>query len=365
MRFDRKGTWAALLLIVAAMALVVAGCGGGDDDSGTTAAAGTGSQTASSGDSGDSGEKVTKFAIASPEKGNDFGWNQQGVEAAKKVAQDMGIEVEVADGSGYDNVDPILSQLSSGAQFVIAHASGYNASAVDVATKTGVPEMSWDNPEGLEPGLVGDAETASQQGAYLAGVLAAKMSKSGTIGIVTSADDTNWNKMSGGFIAGARSVNPDIKILSAQIGQAGYADSAGGKRVTKTVIAGGADVIIGMGDGSSFGMLQAVEQSNGAKFIDVIGDKSSVDKKGVLLSSVLWNFEPAFKQAIEDINAGTFGEKGYTLDLKNGGISLLKTDLIPDDVWSEIEDAKQKIISGEVEVPLTAKKGDVQALLKK
>jgi len=362
MRFNRKGTWTALLLIIAAMAFVVAGCGGDNGTSTTAGDTGTGAQTASG---GDSGKKVTKFAIASPEKGNDFGWNQQGVAAAKQVAQDLGIEVEVADGSGYDNVDPILSQLAQSAQFVIAHASGYNASAVDVATKTGVPMMSWDNPEGLEPGLVGDAETASQEGAYLAGVLAAKASKSGTIGIVTSADDTNWNKMSGGFIAGARSVDPNIKILSAQIGQAGYADSAGGKRVTKTLIAGGADVIIGMGDGSSFGMLQAVEQANGAKFIDVIGDKTSVDKKGVLLSSVLWNFEPAFKQAIEDIDNGTFGKEVYTLNLENGGISLLKTDQIPADVWSEIEDAKQKIISGEIEVPLTTKKGEVQALLKK
>ncbi len=348
-----RGKWAAMA-VVGAMAIAAVGCGGDDET------------TTQSGGGDDSGAKVTKFAIATPEKGNDFGWNQQGVEAAKKVAQELGVKVEVADGSGYDNVDPILSQLANGgAQLVIAHASGYNASAVDVATKTSVPEMSWDNPEGLEPQLVGDAETASQEGSYLAGVLAAKVSKSGTLGIVTSADDTNWNKMAGGFIAGARSVDPGVKLLYAQIGQAGYADSAGGKRVAKTVVAGGADVVIGMGDGSSFGMLQAVEQAGGdAKFIDVIGDKSSLDKQGVLLSSVLWNFEPAFKQAIEDVNAGTFGEKGYTLDLENEGISLLKTDLIPDDVWTAIEDAKQKIIDGETDVPLTAKKDDVQALLK-
>ena len=357
MKRETRGKWAALA-VVGAMAVVAAGCG---DDGGSTGASGGGG-----GGGGGGGAKVTKFAIATPEKGNDFGWNQQGVAAAKQVAQELGVEVEVADGSGYDNVDPILSQLANGgSQLVIAHASGYNASAIDVATKTSVPELSWDNPEGLEPGLVGDAETASQEGAYLAGVLAAKVSKSGTLGIVTSADDTNWNKMSGGFIAGARSVAPDAKILYAQIGQAGYADSAGGKRVAKTVIAGGADVIIGMGDGSSFGMLQAVEEAGGdTKFIDVIGDKTSLDKKGVLLSSVLWNFAPAFKAAIEDVNDGTFGENGYSLDLANEGISLLKTDQIPDDVWAEVEAAKQKITDGETEVPLTAKKDEVQALLK-
>ncbi len=356
MKVKARGKWGALA-VAGAMALAVAGCG--SDSGGSAATTDTGGDAAA--------KKVTKFAIVTPEKGNDFGWNQQGVEAAKKVAAELGVEVEVADGSGYDNVDPILSQLSqSGSQLVIAHASGYNASAADVATKTNVPEMSWDNPDGVQPGLVGDAETASQEGAYLAGVLAAKVSKSGTLGIVTSADDTNWNKMSGGFIAGARSVDPGVKILYAQIGQAGYADSAGGKRVAKTVIAGGADVVIGMGDGSSFGMLQAVEQAGGdVKFIDVIGDKSSLDKKGVLLSSVIWDFAPAIKQAIEDVNAGTFGKEPYTLNLANEGISLLKTDHIPADVWTEIEGVKAQIESGEVKVPLTAKKAEVQALLKK
>ena len=61
-------------------------------------------------------------------------------------------------------------------------------------------------------------------GGYLAGVLAATMSKTGTLGIVISADDTNWHKQAGGFVQGAQSVNPDIEFMLAQIGQAGYAD---------------------------------------------------------------------------------------------------------------------------------------------
>ena len=156
---------------------------------------------------------------------------------------------------------------------------------------------------------------------------------------MVSADDMNWHKKSGGFIAGARAVNPDIKVLYAQIGQAGYADAAGGKRVTASVIAGGADIIFGMGDGSSFGMMQAVETAtppSGADkvwFIDVIGDKSSIDKKDIYLSSVLWDFTQIDTQAIADIQNGTFGQKGYYLDLDNG-MGLLQTDVIPADVWS-------------------------------
>ena len=64
-----------------------------------------------------------------------------------------------------------------------------------------------------------------------------------------------------------------------------------------------------MGDGSSFGMMQAVETAKapaGAKkvwFIDVIGDKRKIDKKGVLLSSELWDFAPIYTRAIKAVNA--------------------------------------------------------------
>ena len=60
---------------------------------------------------------------------------------------------------------------------------------------------------------------------------------------------------------------------------------------------------------------------------------------------------------------GTFGEQGYELDLENGGISLLQTDLIDDETWSEIEDIKQQIIDGEIKVPLTEEKSQVEDLI--
>ena len=117
-------------------------------------------------------------------------------------------------------------------------------------------------------------------------MLAALTTKTGTLGIVVSASDENWFKQSGGYCQGARSVNKSVKFKYGRIGQADYADAAGGRRITRAVIAGGADVVFGMGDGSSFGMLQAVETAKapaGAKkvwFIDVIGDKSEDRQEG-------------------------------------------------------------------------------------
>jgi basic membrane protein A and related proteins len=351
----RDGRWGrgtrrlALVAVLLLTGVLAAGCGDDDDDEGD----------------GGGEASISKFAIVAPEKGNDYGWNQQGVEAAEQVASDLGIEVEVADGAGYEDISPILRELSTtdGAEFVVAQASGYNTTAPDVAAQTGVPELVWDNPEANIPETSANAGTASQEGAYLAGVLAANTTESGTLGIVISADDTNWNKQAGGFVAGARSVDEQIDIELAQIGPAGYADAAGGRRVTEAVIADGADVVFGMGDGSSFGMLQAVEAADGVSFIDVIGDKTAIDDQGVLLSSVLWSFDGLYEDAIADIGEGTFGEEGYELDLENGGISLLQTDLIDDETWSEIEDIEQQIIDGEIDVPLTEEKSQVEDLI--
>lgn len=371
---------AAMLALAVALG-VAAGCGGGSNSAATTAApaattaaATTAAATTAATPTGEAATtaaaaEVAKIGVVAPEKANDFGWNQQGVESAKAAGAAAGAEVIVADGAGYEDITPVLQQLADdGVQFIVAQASGYNTAAPEFAQQSGIPVVTYDKPDNTTPGLVADISTSSQQGAYLAGILAARTTKTGTIGIVESADDTNWHKQAGGFIAGARSVDPNVKVIIAQIGQAEYADAAGGKRVTESVISGGADVVFGMGDGSSFGMLQAVETAKppqGADkvwFIDVIGDKSSIDKKGVLLSSVLWDFTQIFQQAIDDIKAGTFGQQGYDLNVTNG-ISLLQTDKIPADVWSEIEQAQQAIADGTVDIPLTPTLDDVNKLI--
>lgn len=317
-----------------------------------------------------SAAEVDKIGIAAPEKATDYGWNQQGVESAKKAATAAGAGIDVADNSGYDDVEPVLRRLAqSGVKLIVAQASGYNTVAPRVAEQLKVPTLVYDNPKATKAGFVADIETSSQQGAYLAGILAASVTKTGTLGIVVSAADTNWYKQAGGFAAGARSVKKSVKFRFAQIGPAAYADAAGGKRVTSSVIAAGADIVFGMGDGSSFGMLQAVETAKAPKgaskvfFIDVIGNKTKIDKKKVLLSSVLWDFTPIFTQAIADVEAGTFGSKGYDLTVKNG-LSLLKTNKAPAAAWAKVAAAQKRIASGTLKVPLTPNKASVDKFLK-
>jgi simple sugar transport system substrate-binding protein len=299
--------------------------------------------------------EVSKLAILVPEEGTDFGWNQQGVDAAKAVAEKYGLEFLPAQGLGYGDVRPTLRELAGeGASLMIAHASGYNTAAPEIAAETNVPVAIVDRPDALKPSLIADYTLSGHEGAYLAGRLAAKTTTTGTVGIVVSGEPPSWNSQSAGFAEGVKAEKPETKIVYAVIGPAAYADAAGGRRVTESVISAGADVIFGQGNGSSFGMIQAVETTkapNGGKvwFIDVIGDKSSIDK-GHLLSSVLWNMVPVYSAMVEDLKAGTFGTKGYQISLADDSVQLLKTSHIPDDVWADLMKVREKIVSGALKI---------------
>jgi len=297
--------------------------------------------------------EVKSIAILTPEQGTDMGWNQQGVDAAKAAAKATGVEIVVAENLGYGDVRPTLRELGEdGASLLIAHASGYNTAAPEIGAELKIPVAIVDSPDKLAAGTVADYTASGHQGAYLAGRLAAKTSRTKVVGIVVSGEPPSWNNMSVAFAEGVKAENPAVEVRYAVIGPAAYADAAGGKRVTETVIASGADVIFGQGNGSSFGMLQAVETTKAtdggkAYFIDVIGDKTSIDK-GFLLSSVVWDLAPVYTAMIEDLKADKYGTRNYDIKLSDNSLSLLKTKNVPDDVWAQIDAIKADIIAGKI-----------------
>jgi simple sugar transport system substrate-binding protein len=313
-------------------------------------------------------KKVTSIAIATPAKPTDYGWNEQGIAGAVAAAKASGAKLTQVTNIGYDNTDNVLRQLANKKPgLIISHASGYNPIAARLAQQSGIPTITYDDPKLLVKGKVGVITTSSQQGGYLAGILAAKQTKTGTVGVVISAQDPNWYEMAGGYVAGVRSVSKTVKVVFATIGPAAYDDAAGGKRVATTVIAAGADVVFGMGDGASLGYIQAVETASTSHkvwYIGDIGNIAPIDKKKIQLSSVLWNFTNAYKAAITSVNNGTFGEKAYNLTLQNGGIQLLKTGYIANATWQLVEKAQKGIIGGSLKVPLTTSANSVNALIK-
>ena len=313
-------------------------------------------------------QEIDTIAVLTPETGTDFGWNQQGVDAAKAAAEAMGLKIIVAEGLGYGDVRAPMRELAAeGADLMIAHASGYNTAGPEIAEETGVPVAIVDSPEMLREGLIADYTLSGHEGAWLAGRMAAKMTTTGTVGIVVSGEPPSWNSQSAGFAQGVRAENPDVNVLYAVIGPAAYSDAAGGNRVTTSVIAAGADIIFGQGNGSSFGMIQAVETNQGidgsdVMFIDVIGDKSSLDT-GHLLTSVVWDMTPVYTAMIEDLKDGTFGTESYAISLAGDSVKLLKTPQVPDNVWTEIMGLRDRIVAGDITIDPIFDAEDVRSLV--
>jgi basic membrane protein A and related proteins len=311
---------------------------------------------------------LTALAIMLPEKPTDFGWNQQAFEAAKTVAAKYHLKFMPATGLGYGDVHAELRELADdGASLIIAHASGYNTAAPEIGAEKHVPVAIVDRPKDSKPGAVADYTLSGREGAYLAGVLAGKTTRTHVVAIVVAAESPPWNSQSAAFAQGVRATDPDVKVLYAVIGPAAYADVAGGRRVTESAIGAGADVIFGQGDRASFGMLQAVDtrqSTAGGKvwFIDELGDKSSLDK-GHLLSSVIWNLVPVYSAMIEDLEAGKFGTHPYTIQLSDDSVRLLHSKYIPDAVWSDIETARTQIIRGQVKVDPVWDAATVRAMM--
>ena len=311
---------------------------------------------------------VKSIAILTPEEPTDFGWNQQGHDAAKAVAEKYGLEFMPATGLGYGDVHPQLRELADdGASLMIAHASGYNTAAPEIGAEKGVPVAIVDKPDANKKGLVADYTLSGHEGAYLAGILAAKTTKTKSVGIVVSGEPPSWNSQSAAFAQGVKATDGSVKVLYAVIGPAAYSDAAGGRRVTESVIGAGADVIFGQGDGATFGMLQAVETTkatDGGKvwFIDVIGDKTSIDK-GNLLSSVIWNLVPVYSAMVDDLKGDTFGTKGYSIQLSDDSVQLLHSKHIPDATWNDVMKVREEIVAETLKIEPVWEADKVRALM--
>jgi len=311
---------------------------------------------------------ISEVAFITPASVTNLGWDQQGADGLTAAAATFGIEAIIQENGGYDDITPALKDLADeGAEVIICHASGYQTTCPDFAASDGVPVAVIENPSAIGE-LVADIETQAQEVAYLAGVLAGLSTTTGTVGVVVSGEPPTWNYMTVGFAEGLKASNPDASLIYSVIGEAAYDDAAGAKRVTEQQLAAGADIIFGMGDGASFGMIEAIREYNEANaetpawFIDVIGDKSA-DYSDVLLTSVLFDYTGVYEQIIANVGTADFGQV-YTMNVENGGVRLLD---LPDSVAQETKDAvaaaQEEIIAGTVTVSAVGDAEGVQTSL--
>ncbi len=315
--------------------------------------------------------EVDRVAIITPASRSNQGWDQQGVDTLVAIGEERGIEVDVVENAGYDDITPILRDLAAeGVDLIICHASGYQTVCPEFAESEGVPVVVTENAKAVTEGLVSDVETEAQEVAYLAGVMAAGETSTGTVAVVASGEPPTWNYMTAGFAQGVKDTDPSVEVLYSVIGEAAYDDAPNARRTTETVIAAGADVIFGMGDGASFGMIQAIREHNAeasqdeqVQFIDVIGDKSDSDAADFLLTSVLFDYTGAYNTFIDNLQSGDFGSV-YTMDLENEGVRLLEPPIVvSEETMEQVEAAERAILAGEIDVPAIAEADELADFL--
>ncbi|MEM2883590.1 MAG: BMP family protein [Nitrososphaerales archaeon] len=340
-----------------------------------TAAAQTITQTVTQTVAGEGvlGRKL-KVAVIVPGRANDYGWNQEGAEGLRRVAQKFGAEFSLTEGVGYGEppLRAMEDYIRKGYDLVLGHASGYREFVFELI-RTGKIGQSKvlvisEAQEGEEekdvvPGKLGTYSVIVWAASYPAGYLAGLMTKSNVVGIVQSVEtDINWIRQSAAFAQGLKAANPKAKLLFTVVGS--YEDPAKGKEFTAAQIGLGADVIFGQGDGTSFGIMDACRDA-GVWFIDVIGDKRAIDEKGILLTSVLWDFSKAYEQALIDIYNGEFGKHNYYMSHANQAIYLLTLNpKVPADIATKVSEVSRKIQAGEIKVKIPDNIEDLHAIFR-
>ena len=203
------------------------------------------------------------------------------------------------------------------------------------------------------------------EGAFLAGVLAASATKSdmeyanedNVIGFVGAKDTAAViNDSAVGFIEGAQFVDPDVKVLVSYVGS--YVDSATAKELAITQYSNGADVVFVAAGPASVGVIEAAAESK--KYcIGVDSDQALAyegkDEANFIISSAIKGVGDSIYNAVEKAVDGTLPYGEYqTLGIEDGVVGLADNDIyqsvVSDDAKKAVEDAKEKLLSGEVKV---------------
>lgn len=194
-----------------------------------------------------------------------------------------------------------------------------------------------------------------QEGSYLAGIMAAKASETGTVGFVGGMGIPLISRFACGYKGGVMAANPDAKVIENMTGDtpAAWNDPVKGGEITKAQIAQGADVVYHAAGGTGVGVIQAAADA-GKLAIGVDSNQNGL-QPGKVLTSMMKRVDVAVYNAFKDGSEGGEWTTGFNvLGLAEGGVDLAMDDnnkpLVSDEMMKAVEDAKAKIIAGEVVV---------------
>ncbi len=195
---------------------------------------------------------------------------------------------------------------------------------------------------------------AQNEGSYLVGYIAGKLSTSGKIGAVGGEDSETINDFIVGYEAGAKLANPDIEV---QVQYAGtYDDPAKGKELALALNDAGCDIIFQVASRTGEGVFEAAAEK-GFYAIGVDSDQKYINPD-VIICSMIKQVGLSIETVITDLidNGEWKGGQIWVADMSTGLVDVgygddTMTQQVSDELKAEVEDIKQQIISGEIEVP--------------
>ena len=189
----------------------------------------------------------------------DRSFNDSAWAGLQKAEKELGVEISVIEPKAVsDYGTALVSAVNSGSDIIL----GFSASWTDTFTEycTKYPDVYFG---GLNCNAQADnlmnAVTGDHEGSFLAGALAAMMSKTGTIGAIGGMDGDNINRFLVGYEEGAKYVNPSIVVLKSYVGA--FNDPAKGKEFALQLMNEGADVIYQVAGGTGMGVFEAAKEN--------------------------------------------------------------------------------------------------------
>jgi basic membrane protein A len=306
---------------------------------------------------GDATSQAGKVAMLLPGSINDQSWNAAGYSGLARL-KERGVEIAYSENvQAADHVEAMKDYARRGFSPIIGHSGRFLSAAQRVGPEFEKTVFLVGSGSGGQNNVI-SLDVANEQYAYLVGVLAARMSKTGKVGAVAGLEGLpNMVASMGGFRLGAKSVRPEleVKIIYLQ----SMEDPAAAKEAALSLIAGGADVIGGKLNAGHAGIIQA------AKDKGVYAAGRSVGHTAIAPERVLTNIDERwgdiYVSAVSELRAGKLNGNyiPYGYNTPTAGADLrYSTDrslnpVVPANVAAELETVKKKIASGEIKIKPT------------
>jgi basic membrane lipoprotein Med (substrate-binding protein (PBP1-ABC) superfamily) len=327
-------SWLIVLLVIVVLA---AGCAG------------------QAGPAGGAAGKPLRVAVVMPSATTDMAFSQSMFEALKAVQKELGgetgMELKYSENMFKvpDAAAAIRDYASQGFDIVIGHGSQYGSSIQEIAKDFPKTTFAWGtdvNTFGLPNVYAYTA--AAEEGGYVNGVLASKLSKAKKIGVTGPVEVGDAKTYIDGFVQGVESVDKNIKVGKTWTGS--FSDVALMTEAAKTHIANGADTLTGSSQ-SVVGSIGAAKEKGNVLWFGTQADQASLGPAFVVASQV-YDWNNILKQMIENRKKGKLGGDTFVLQLKNGGLKVAYNPgyKLADDVKKAGDAAIEGIKNGSIKV---------------